>query len=54
MKVIFRCVSKDNPEKAFVVVQALEGVLEKHIQENIEIFEKDGTVMSMAVPSFWS
>ena len=32
--------SKDNPEKAIVVVQALEGVLGKHIQENIEIFEK--------------
>ena len=35
IKVIFRGVSKDNPEKAIVVVQALEGVLGKHIQENI-------------------
>ncbi|AIQ97242.1 DUF3764 family protein [Prochlorococcus sp. MIT 0801] len=41
---IFRGVSKDNPEKAIVVVQAYEGVLEKHIQENIEIFEKNGAV----------
>ena len=36
IKVIFRGVSKDNPEKAIVVVQALKGVLGKHIQENIE------------------
>ena len=40
INVIFRGVSKDNPEEAIVIVQALEGVLEKHIQENIEIFEK--------------
>ena len=40
IKVIFRGVSKDNPEKAIVVAHALEGVLGKHIQENIEIFEK--------------
>ena len=53
IKLIFRGVSKDNPEKAIVVVQALEGVLGKHIQENIEIFEKDGAVISMAEPSFW-
>ena len=38
IKVIFRGVSKDNPEKAIVVVQALESVLGKHIQENIQIF----------------
>ena len=31
IKVIFRGVSKDNPEKAIVIVQALEGVLGKHI-----------------------
>ena len=54
IKVIFRGVSKDNPEKAIVVVQALEGVLEKHIQVNIEIFEKNGAVMSTAEPSLWS
>ena len=40
IKVIFRGVSKDNPEKAIVVVQYLEEVLGKHIKENIEIFEK--------------
>ena len=39
IKVIFRGVSKDNPKKAIVVVQALEGVLGKHIQENIQIFQ---------------
>ena len=54
IKVIFRGVSKDNPEKAIVVVQALEGVLGKHIQENIEIFKKNGAVMSTAEPSLWS
>ena len=40
IKVIFRGVSKEKPEKAIVVVQALEGVLGKHIQENIEILKK--------------
>ena len=54
IKVIFRGVCKDNPEKAIVVVQALEGVLGKHIQKNIEIFEKNGAVMSTAEPSLWS
>ena len=33
-------VRKDNSEKPIVVVQALEGVLGKQIQYNIEIFEK--------------
>ena len=54
IKVIFRGVSKANPEKAIVVVQALEGVLGKHIQENIEILKKNGAVMSTAEPSHWS
>ena len=54
IKLIFRGVSKDNPKKAIVVVQALEGVLGKHIQENIEIFEKNGAVMSTAEPMLWS
>jgi len=39
-KVIFRGVSKVNPEKAIVVAQSLDGLLGKHIQENIAIFEK--------------
>ena len=54
IKVIFRGVSKDNPEKAIVLVQAKEDVLGKHIQENIEIFEENGAVMSTAEPSLWS
>ena len=54
IKVIFRDVSKENPQKAIIEVQALEGVLGKHIQENIEIFEKNGAVMSTAEPSLWS
>ena len=40
IKVICRGFSKENPEKAIFVVQALEGVLGKRIQENIQIFEK--------------
>ena len=54
IKVIFRGVSKDNPETAIVVVQAFEGVLGRHIQENIEIFKKNDAAMSTAEPSFWS
>ena len=54
IKVIFRGVSKEKPEKALVVVQALEGVLGKHIQENIKIFEKNGAVVSTAKTSLWS
>jgi len=52
--VIFRGVNKDNPEKAKVIVQALEGVLGKHIHGNIEIFEKNTAVVSTAEPSLWS
>ena len=48
IKVIFRGVSKDNAEKAIFVFKALEGVLGKHIKENIEIYEKNGAVMSTA------
>ena len=51
---IFRGVNKDNPEKAIIIVQALEDVLGKHIHENIEIFEKNRVVMSTAEPSLWS
>ncbi len=54
IKVIFRGVSKEKPEKAIVVVQALVDVLGKHIQKNIEIFEKNGAVMSTPEPSLWS
>ena len=54
IKEIFRGVNKDNPEKAIVIVQALEGVLGKHLHEDIEIFENNGAVMSSAEPSLWS
>jgi len=33
LKLFFRGVSKDNPHKVMVVVQAEEGVIGKHIQE---------------------
>ena len=54
IKVLFRGISKDILNKAIVVVQAEEGVLEQHIQENFETFEKNGAEMSSAVPSLWT
>ena len=54
IKGIFRGVSKDNPTKANVVIQSLEGVLEKHIEDNFERFERNGAVMSTAKPTLWS
>ena len=40
IKVLFRGVSKDNPQKAIVVVQDEEGVIGKHIQEIFDNFKK--------------
>ena len=40
IKVIFRGVSKDKPKKAIVVVQALEGVLGKHIKRTLKYLKK--------------
>ena len=40
IKVIFRGVSKDNPHEAIVIVQAEEGVMSKHLQENFYNFKK--------------
>ena len=54
IKVIFRGVIKDNHEKEIILVQALEGGLGKQIQENIEIYEKNGAVMSTADPCPWA
>ncbi len=54
IKVIFRGVSKDNPEKAIVVVQALKRVLGKHIKEHIEKYKQNVAVISTAEPSLWS
>ena len=54
IKVIFRGVSKEKPKKVLVVVQALERVFGKHIQENFDLFEKNGAVMSTAGLSLWS
>ena len=55
IKVLFRGISKDIPNKAIVVVQAEEGVLEQHIQENFEIIEKKWCrYESIAVPSLWT
>ena len=40
IRLIIGGVSKDNSEKTIDVVRPLEGVIGKHIQENIQIFEK--------------
>ena len=53
MKVLFIGVSKDNPYKAIVVVQAEEGVIVKHIQENFDNLKKMAQIMSTAIPSTW-
>ena len=39
IKVLFRGVSKDNPHKAIMGVQAEKGVIGKHIQENFDNFK---------------
>ena len=52
-KVLFRGVSKDNPHKAIVVVEADKGIIGKHIQKNFDNFKKNGTYMSTAAPSTW-
>ncbi len=54
VKVIFRGVSQNNPLKVIVVVQAIEGVLEKHIGENFDFFQENGAVMTTALPTVWS
>ena len=40
IKVLFRGVSKDNPHKAIMGVQAEKGVIGKHIQENFDNLKK--------------
>ena len=51
IKVLFRGVSKNNPYKAIVIVQAEEGVIGKHIQEDFDIIKKNSADMNTAVPS---
>ena len=40
IKVLFRGVSKDNPYKEIICVQAEKGVIGKHIQENFITLKK--------------
>ena len=40
IKVIFRGVSKDNPHKVILRVQAKKGAICKHIQENFDNLKK--------------
>mgnify|MGYP001333640226 CR=1 FL=1 len=51
IKVIYRGVSKDNPAKVVVIVQAEEGVIPQHIQENSATFTTNGALMETAVPA---
>ena len=53
VKVLFRGVSRENPSKAVVIVQALEGALEKHIIINSQIFQDNGAVMKTVLPTVW-
>ena len=53
IKVIFRGVSKDNPHKVILRVQAKKGDICKHIQENSDNLKKNSADMSTAVPSPW-
>ena len=46
IKVLYRGVSKDNPHKAIVIVQAEEGVIVKHLHQNFDAFKKNGADMS--------
>ena len=52
-KVLFRGVSKDNPYKEIICVQAEKGVIGKHIQEIFDNLKKNGAYISTAVPSNW-
>ena len=49
IKVICRGVSKDNPAKVVVIVQAEEGVIPQHIQENSATFTTNGALMETAI-----
>jgi hypothetical protein len=49
IKVIYRGVSKDNPAKIFVIVQAKGGVIPLHIQENSATFTTIGALMETAI-----
>ena len=51
IKVIYRGVSKDNPAKVVVIVQAEEGVIPQHIQENSATFTTNGALMETAFPA---
>ena len=48
IKVIYRGVSKDNLAKVVVIVQAEEGVIPQHIQENSATFTTNGALMETA------
>lgn len=49
IKVIYRGVSKDNPAKVVVIVQAEEGVIPQHIQGNSATFTTNGALMETAI-----
>ena len=53
IKVLFRGVSKGNPYKDIVIVQAAEGVISKNIQEIFDNFKKNAEDMSNDFSSTW-
>ncbi len=54
VKVLFRGVNKKDPSITIVIFQALEGVLEKFIDSNIEYFKDKGAIMTTIEPTVWS
>ena len=54
IKVLFRGISKDIPNKAIMFVYFAEGVLEQNIQENFETFKKNDADISTSVPGLWT
>ena len=48
IKVLYRGVSKDNPSKVVIIVQAETGVISSHMNENAERFISNGALMDTA------
>lgn len=45
---LYRGVSKDNPSKVVIIVQAETGVISSHMNENTERFISNGELMDTA------
>ena len=51
IRVLYRGFSRENPSKVVIVVQAEEGVITSHMQDNAARFVKNGALMDTAVVS---